>query len=153
MASPVFANTSFSLWFVALAVISAGLLIGLMLVSAIFSVWLERKVAGRIQDRLGPTRVGGKFGWLQTLADGLKLLSKQFLVPPGTDALLFRLAPLLVIAPGLMCLALIPFSETIVALDVNVGLLMIFAFGSINERSAPFHGVNRRNSRATTAFR
>src|SRR5258707_2030608 len=74
-------------------VIGAMVLIGFLLVSAIFSVWLERKVAGRIQDRLGPTRVGGKFGWLQTIADGIKLLVKEDLIPADADHMLFRLGP------------------------------------------------------------
>src|SRR5438876_11444631 len=76
-----------------IAVIAAAVLIGFLLVSAIFSVWLERKVAGRIQDRLGPTRVGGKFGWLQTLADGAKLLCKEDIIPHSADSFLFRLGP------------------------------------------------------------
>ena len=69
------------------------LLINLIAVGALFFIWLERKVAGRIQDRLGPTRVGGKFGWLQTLADGLKLITKEDLMPEGADEFLFRIAP------------------------------------------------------------
>ena len=62
-------------------------------IGAMFFVWVERKVSARIQDRLGPTRCGGKYGWLQLLADGLKLITKEDLRPKDADAVLFRLAP------------------------------------------------------------
>ncbi len=75
------------------ALIQVALLINVVAVGALVFIWLERKVAGRIQDRLGPTRVGGKFGWLQTLADGVKLITKEDLMPDGADGMLFRIAP------------------------------------------------------------
>src|SRR5262245_51237058 len=93
-----FIELSYDLWLYLIIVIAAMLLIGFMLVSAIFSVWLERKVAGRIQDRLGPTRVGGKFGWLQTLADGMKLLVKEDIIPDAADHMLFRVGPYIALA-------------------------------------------------------
>ncbi len=99
---PLFAFALADLLPYILAVVAAAVLIGFLLVSAIFSVWLERKVAGRIQDRLGPTRVGGKFGWLQTLADGMKLLVKEDLIPAAADHMLFRLGPYIALAGSFM---------------------------------------------------
>jgi NADH-quinone oxidoreductase subunit H len=127
VASPVFAQATFTLWFVLLAVIAAGALIGFMLVSAIFSVWLERKVAGRIQDRLGPTRVGGKFGWLQTLADGIKLLVKEDIIPAAADHMLFRVGVYIALVGSFMGFLALPFGLGVVAMDLNVGLFFILA--------------------------
>ncbi|HUS38123.1 MAG TPA: NADH-quinone oxidoreductase subunit H, partial [Pirellulales bacterium] len=78
---------------VVVALFAAALIIQIPAVGALVFVWAERKVSGRIQDRLGPTRVGGKFGWLQGLADGIKLLSKEDLMPASADGFLFRIAP------------------------------------------------------------
>src|SRR3990172_8508130 len=75
------------------ALVHVFLIVNLVAVSALIFIWLERKVSGRIQDRLGPTRVGGKFGWLQTLADAVKLVTKEDLRPEGADRMLFLLAP------------------------------------------------------------
>src|SRR5436305_4982359 len=103
-----------------LAVVAAALLIGFMLVSAIFSVWLERKVAGRIQDRLGPTRVGGKFGWLQTLADGMKLLVKEDVIPASADQMLFRVGPYIALAGSFLAFLALPFGNRVVYPELNV---------------------------------
>src|SRR4051794_12986842 len=103
---------------------------GFMLVNAIFSVWLERKVSGRIQDRLGPTRVGGKFGWLQTLADGMKLLVKEDIIPDAADHMLFRLGPYIALAGSFMAFVALPFGNGVVAQDMNIGLFYMLAIMS-----------------------
>src|ERR1700690_209261 len=91
-------------------------------VSAIFFIWLERKVAGRIQDRLGPTRVGGKFGWLQTIADGVKLLAKETPIPPGAGHLLFRLGPYIAFFGSFAAFVALPFARDWVAMPLSVGI-------------------------------
>jgi NADH-quinone oxidoreductase subunit H len=107
--------------------VGAAVLIGFMLVNAIFSVWLERKVSGRIQDRLGPTRVGGKFGWLQTLADGMKLLVKEDIIPASADHMLFRLGPYIALAGSFLAYLALPFGDGLVASNMNVALFFMLA--------------------------
>jgi NADH-quinone oxidoreductase subunit H len=115
--------------------------------NAAYLVWVERKGAGRFQRRPGPTEAGPA-GLLQPIADALKLLSKQLIVPDGVDRTLFRLAPMFVMAPALVGLAVVPFSETLAARNINVGLLMVFAFGSINVLSIMLGGWSSRNKYA-----
>jgi NADH-quinone oxidoreductase subunit H len=112
--------------------------------NAAYLVLAERKGAGRIQRRPGPNEAGYG-GVLQPLADGIKLLAKQIVVPPGTDGILFRAAPLMVMAPPLICLAAVPFGENLVARNFNVGLLMVFSFGSINVMALMLGGWASRN--------
>lgn len=114
-------------WTPIIAVVAAALLMGLMFIQAIVFVWMERKVAGRIQDRLGPTRVGGKFGWLQTLADGIKLLCKEDFVPAGADHFLFRLAAYLVMVGAFLPFMAIPFGIGLVALNLNIAAFFVLA--------------------------
>ena len=112
------------------ALIYVSLILGLIAVSSVIFIWLERKVAGRIQDRLGPTRVGGKFGWLQTLADGIKLLTKEDLVPGEADKMLFRIAPYISFCASLAGFLAIPFAGKdfpLVAQHINVGVFFILA--------------------------
>ena len=115
--------------------------------NAAYLVWVERKGAGRFQRRVGPTEVGPA-GLLQPIADAIKLMSKQLVVPDGVDKLLFKAAPLMVMAPGLMGLAVIPFSEKLVARDLNMGLILAFSFGSINVLAVMLGGWASRNKYA-----
>ena len=104
------------------ALIHVALLAGFFGLPAGIFIWAERKVSARIQDRLGPTRTGGKFGWLQSLADGVKLVQKEDLVPKSADSLLFRVAPYIVVAASLSAYLVLPFTENWSALGLDVGL-------------------------------
>jgi|UniRef100_A0A7C4LST4 NADH-quinone oxidoreductase subunit H len=113
------------------AVVHAALLIGLFGALPLFYIWLERKVAGRIQDRLGPTRVGGRFGWLQTLADGLKLIQKEDLAPKTADRWLFNLAPFLAVVASFAAFMVLPFADGWVAISLDAGVFLILALMSL----------------------
>ena len=101
-----------------------------MLAAATFT-WMERKVSGRIQDRLGPSRVGGRFGWLQSPADGLKLLGKEDLVPADADSILFRLAPYISFCAAFCVFMALPFSNGWVAQHLNVAAFFILAIAGL----------------------
>lgn len=109
------------------ALIQVVLLIHIPAVGALFFIWLERKVAGRIQDRLGPTRVGGRFGWLQTLADGIKLIAKEDIMPGNADPLLFRIAPYISFAASFAGLLALPFASGWVGQHLNSAAFFVIA--------------------------
>lgn len=114
-------------WTLLVLTVAAIVLVTFVALSAIFFIWLERKVAGRIQDRLGPTRAGGKFGWLQTIADGIKLLAKEDLIPANADQFLFRLGPYLAFTGSFLAYLALPFSRDVVALQMNIALFFMLA--------------------------
>jgi len=113
-------------WSVA-ALVAAVLLLNVIAGGALVFIWAERKIAARIQDRLGPTRTGGRFGWLQSLADGIKLLAKEDLMPEGADGLLFRLAPYVSFCASFCAFIALPFAFDVVGQRLNVGVFFVVA--------------------------
>jgi len=101
----------------------------LMLCVAYLTLW-ERKLIGWMQVRLGPNRVG-PLGLLQPIADGLKLLVKEIIVPTGANRLLFVLAPIMALMPALAAWAVVPFAPEAVLADIDAGLLYIMAITSM----------------------
>ncbi|HIN81501.1 MAG TPA: NADH-quinone oxidoreductase subunit NuoH [Chromatiales bacterium] len=95
-----------------------------------YLTFAERKIIGHMQVRMGPTRVGPR-GWLQPIADALKLLMKEIVIPSGSSKGLFLIAPMLSLAPALAAWAAIPFQDGLVLADINAGLLYILALTSV----------------------
>ncbi len=128
-----FAPAGVPTWVLALtaAGVGVGILITFVSVLAMFSVWMERKVSGHIQCRYGPMYVGGWHGWAQSLADGIKLLSKEDLIPLGADRPLFMLAPAIVLASIFGALTAMPLTPSVYFADIDLGLFFILAMSSM----------------------
>ena len=119
--------------------IKIAVMLGGLLLAASYLVWLERKLLARLQIRLGPNRAG-IFGLLQPIADAIKLLTKEDIVPSAADGFIFRLAPAVVAVTALLMFAVVPLgpdmqvfghSVPMVITDLNVGLLFVFALSSL----------------------
>ncbi len=98
---------------------------------ALFAVWWERKISAHMQDRLGPMRTGGWHGWSQTIADILKLIQKEDIIPTLADRKLFKLAPYVVFAGSYAAYAAIPFSAAYIGSEINIGLFYVVSISSI----------------------
>src|SRR5467141_1046536 len=121
--------------------------VGIILVFAILfaiTTILERKGLGRIQNRYGPNRVG-PFGILQPVADGIKALIKEDIVPRTADSVVHFLAPLVLVAPVFLALAVVPMGRNMVAIDMDAGVLFFFAVGAATELSVFMAGWSSRN--------
>jgi NADH-quinone oxidoreductase subunit H len=113
-----------------LAILGVVILATFVLVVDILLVWVERKMVARFQDRLGPNRVG-PFGIIQPIADVIKLLIKEDILPIGADKFIFNLAPVIALATVLLLWAVVPFAPTVIGADINVAVLYVVAVGSI----------------------
>jgi len=125
--------------FVIASIIKIAIVLWVLLTAVAYTVWLERKVVGHIQNRWGPTRVG-PFGLLQPLADGLKFIFKEDLTPPYVHKFLYILAPMLALSMSLIAICLIPFGNSVniagmniplQITDTNIALLIILGITSI----------------------
>ncbi|MCL2028931.1 MAG: NADH-quinone oxidoreductase subunit NuoH [Deltaproteobacteria bacterium] len=103
------------------------LIIVLLIANSVVMVWLERKIAGFIQRRPGPYEVG-PHGLFQTIADAVKLLTKQLVIPANSDRLLFFMGPVLAMFPMFLLFLVIPFGPILTGLEVELGVLLILAF-------------------------
>ncbi len=135
------------------------ILIGVVLVAlfplvlVILLIWMERKVAARVQDRLGPNRVG-PFGLFQNIADALKLIIKEDITPAGADRTIFNLAPIIATLSTTMMWAVIPFSPVNIGVDLSIGVLYFTAIGSIGTLAIMMAGWSSNNKYALLgAFR
>jgi NADH-quinone oxidoreductase subunit H len=128
-------------WFLGFIVllVKIAIMLGILLLAASYLVWLERKLLARFQIRLGPNRAG-IFGLLQPIADAVKLLTKEDLIPAEADSIIFQLAPAVVAFTALLMFAVVPVGPDIelfgrpvpmVISDINVGLLFVFALSSL----------------------
>lgn len=128
------------------------LTMGAMLFTTLL-IWAERKIGGRFQDRLGPNRVG-PWGIFQTIADMLKIFTKEYITPNGVDKVPFNLAPVLAVGAVLILWSVIPFSQTVFGANLNVGILFIIAIGGLGEMAIILAGFGSNNKYALLgAFR
>ena len=128
-------------------ILGAGVLTLGSMMFTLFLIWLERKLGGRIQDRIGPNRLG-PWGIFQTLADMLKIFTKELITPTGADPVLYNLAPILAMASVLAMWAVIPLSSTVYGTNINVGVLYLLGVGALGELGIILAGFSSNNKYA-----
>lgn len=135
------------------------LLLGVLLVTlvplivVIFLIWVERKYAARIQDRVGPNRVG-PFGLIQPIADALKLIIKEDITPAGADKVIYNLAPIISVVSVILIWAVVPITPLHIGVDLSIGALWFVAVSSIATLAIMMAGWSSNNKYALLgAFR
>jgi NADH-quinone oxidoreductase subunit H len=136
-----------------LQLLTALILATAVLLLTFLLIWAERKIVARIQDRFGPNRVG-PFGVFQTVADLLKLVTKELITPTGADLIPYNLAPLLAVMSVVGLWAVMPMAPTVLAADINVGVLYVISIGAIGTLGILLAGMSSNNKYALLgAFR
>ena len=115
---------------IAVAAIKIFIVLNVVQLVVAYTIYVERKVIAHVQMRLGPMRVGWH-GLLQPIADGLKLLFKEDIIPDKSDRIVFVLAPVMVLVPAFVVYAVLPFSATFYITQINIGLFFILAISSL----------------------
>ncbi|MEM7115050.1 MAG: NADH-quinone oxidoreductase subunit NuoH [Chloroflexota bacterium] len=116
--------------------------------------WTERKVLARMQDRIGPNRVGGRFGQLQMVADVVKMLTKEMIIPQNADKIAYFAAPALSVMTSLLLFAVLPFAPGLIGVDLNVGIFYVLSVSSVSVVALLLAGWGSNNKYALLgAFR
>ncbi len=129
-------NNTFGLLVISVTIMALPIFLILAL-NALIAVYAERKISAFMQDRIGPMGQGpglhaGKWGVLQTIADALKLLSKEDIIPKAADRKLFVLAPYVMFIGAFIAMAAVPFNQNLLAADMNIGIFYILAVSSLS---------------------
>jgi len=111
--------------------LAAFVLLNAVILIVAYLTWVERKFAARLQSRIGPYRVGRPHGWLQPIADALKLMIKEDVVPATADRPVYNLAPIVFLIPAMLIFATVPFAPNLGVADLNIGVLFFLAVSSL----------------------
>jgi NADH-quinone oxidoreductase subunit H len=132
------------------SLIGAILIVVIPVTIVVFTIMGERKIIGRFQDRLGPNRVG-PFGFLQTVPDIVKLLTKEIITPDHVDKVMYHIAPMMSVVAVLLIWAVIPFAPNVIGADLDIGVIYFVAVASFGTLAVLFAGWSSNNKYALVA--